>query len=65
VLVEHDEEPTANLTLDTPGDGLFDDERDELLEFAAGVAEGHGCSPSVAGCSRPTAKGVTRRTDRS
>jgi hypothetical protein len=32
--IVYDSRPIGHVTLNTPGDGLFDEERDELIEFA-------------------------------
>lgn len=42
VTVEHRGDPIAHVTLNVPGDGLFDEERDELLEAATAADEGPG-----------------------
>src|SRR5688572_16876795 len=34
ITIEHGEYPVAQVTLNVPGDGLFDEEREELLESA-------------------------------
>jgi hypothetical protein len=40
VVVEHDGHPVAHVTFATPGDGLFDEEREELIEFAEDADDG-------------------------
>ena len=42
VTVEHRGDLIAHVTLNVPGDGLFDEERDELLEFAADADDAPG-----------------------
>ena len=40
VVVEHDGDPVAHVTFATPGDGLFDEEQDELVEFVEDADDG-------------------------
>ena len=40
ITVSHKGQPIAHVTLNVPGDDLFDEEREELLEFAEDAEDG-------------------------
>lgn len=48
VTVEHRGDPVAHVTLNVPGDGLFDEEREELIEFAEEADDGAAKSQVLA-----------------